>query len=74
MHPSTPQQEQRREARTDTDTWAEKLRRSIDRAAQTPGESIRMCHSQGKTAVYLSEDETHIVEHAPDGTVRRTPL
>ena len=33
-----------------------------------------MCHEQGKTAVYLSEDKTCIVEHPPHGPITRTPL
>ena len=33
-----------------------------------------MCHEQGKTAVYLSEDEHWIVEHPPNGAIMRRPL
>ena len=33
-----------------------------------------MCHAQGKTAVYLSDDGQYIVEHSPAGTIVRKPL
>lgn len=38
------------------------------------GSSIAMCHEQGKTAVYLSEDGTYIVEREPGGALCRLPL
>ena len=39
-----------------------------------PGSGVRMCHEQGKTAVYLSDDGKYIVEHEPSGIIRRLPL
>ena len=39
-----------------------------------PGSGVRMCHEQGKTAVYLSDDGRYIVEHEPSGFIRRVPL
>ena len=51
-----------------------RLDQAIARTTQTPDSGIAMCHRQGKTAVYLSDDETCIVEHPPHGPIRRTPL
>ena len=42
--------------------------------SEEPGSGVRMCHEQGKTAVYLSDDERFLIEHEPNGTVRRVPL
>lgn len=39
-----------------------------------PGSGIEMCHGQRKTAVYLSDDGKYIVEHEPNGFIRRLPL
>ena len=50
------------------------MEQSIAEMARTPGSGIAMCHEQGKTAVYLSEDKTCIVEHPPHGPITRTPL
>ena len=47
---------------------------SIRRMARTPDSGITMCHAQGKTAVYLSDDKTCIVEHPPHGPIKRIPL
>ena len=47
---------------------------SIDEMSRTPGSGVAMCHAQGKTAVYLSDDGKYIVEHSPDGMIIRTPL
>ena len=33
-----------------------------------------MCHEQGKTAVYLSDDGKYLVEHPPHGPIKRTPF
>ena len=49
------------------------IRAEMRRMEHEPGSSIKMCHEQGKTAVYLSDDGSHIVHHAPDGTITRTP-
>ena len=50
------------------------LRQAIEEMSRTPGSGVRMCHEQGKTAVYLSKDGAHIIHHAPDGTIRKTAL
>ena len=50
------------------------LSASIDEMSRTPGSGVAMCHAQGKTAVYLSDDGQYIVEHSPDGTIVRKPL
>ena len=47
------------------------IRASIDEMSRTPGSGVAICHAQGKTAVYLSDDGKYIVEHAPDGTITR---
>ena len=53
--------------------WQRRIDEAIARSTQ-PGAGIAMCHRQGKTAVYLSDDETCIVEHPPHGPIKRTPL
>lgn len=55
----------------DTDGTIECDIRTMD---AEPGSGVRMCHAQRKTAVYLSGDGQHIVEHDPNGTIRRRPL
>ena len=42
--------------------------------ARTPGSGVAMCHEQGKTAVYLSEDGRYIVEHPPHGPITKRPF
>ena len=42
--------------------------------SEEPGSGVRMCHEQGKTAVYLSNDGRSIVEHEPNGLIRHLPL
>ena len=42
--------------------------------SEEPGSGVRMCHEQGKTAVYLSDDGQFIIEHEPNGTIHRLPL
>ena len=49
------------------------LRAGMRRAACEPGSGVKMCHRQGKTAVYISDDGLSIVHHAPDGTITRKP-
>lgn len=39
----------------------------VDEMERTPRGGIAMCHQQGKTAVYVSEDRKYIVEHPPHG-------
>ena len=48
------------------------LRASIREMERAPGSGISMCHRQGKTAVFLADDGTSIVEHAPEGTREET--
>ena len=45
----------------------------IEEMERTPNSGIAMCHAQGKTAVYVSEDGQHIVEHPPHGPITRRP-
>ncbi len=40
--------------------------------AADPQSGVTMCHRQGKTAVYLSQDRRYIVEHPPHGPVKQT--
>ena len=61
-------------ARVDEDAQSQRMLESITEMSQTPGSGIAMCHRQGKTAVYLSDDETSIIEHPPHGPITRTPL
>ena len=49
------------------------LRAEMRRAAREPGSGVKMCHRQGKTAVYVSDDGLSIIHHAPDGTITRKP-
>ena len=58
----------------ENDEREHRMEQSIAKMARTPGSGIAMCHEQGKTAVYLSEDKTCIVEHPPHGPITRTPL
>ncbi len=53
---------------------AEALEQDIRALCAEPGSGVRMCHEQGKTAVYLSRDGRYIVEHEPNGTIRHLPL
>ena len=50
------------------------LRTSIREMERVPGSSITMCHRQGKTAVYLADDDRSIVEHAAEGAREETAL
>ena len=61
-------------ARDDEDAPSLRMLESITEMSETPGSGIAMCHRQGKTAVYLSDDETSIIEHPPHGPITRTPL
>ena len=56
-----------------TTTGQRALDEAIARTTQSPDSGIAMCHRQGKTAVYLSDDGKWIVEHTPHGRVTRTP-
>ena len=46
--------------------------KQIDEMERTPGSGTAMCHQQGKTAVYVSEDRKYLIEHPPHGAIRRT--
>ena len=50
------------------------LERDLRAMEGEAGSGIAMCHRQGKTAVYLSEDGRYIVEREPGGAMRRLPL
>ena len=49
------------------------LDEAIHDMERTPNSGVAMCHAQGKTAVYVSEDGHHIVEHPPHGPITRRP-
>ena len=53
---------------------ARALERDIQAMSEEPGSGVRMCHEQGKTAVYLSDDEQFLIEHEPNGAIRRVQL
>ena len=50
------------------------IEHDIRRMSEEPGSGVRMCHEQRKTAVHLSDDGQYIVEHGPNGYIRRLPL
>ena len=50
------------------------IRQRIAHDSVTPDSGIRMCHAQGKSAVYLSKCGEFIIIHHPDGTIAREPL
>ena len=52
----------------------EPLDQDIRAMSEQRGSGVRMCHEQGKTAVYLSHDGRSIVEHEPHGIIRHLPL
>ena len=59
---------------TDPDTARqaiEALDRQMIADSNDPDSGVRMCHAQGKTAIYVSDDGTCMVWHALDGTIRR---
>lgn len=53
---------------------AEALDQDIQAMSEEQGSGVRMCHEQGKTAVYLSGDGRFVVEHEPSGAIRHLPL
>ena len=55
-------------------TTAQGVSELLEEMERTPESGVKMCHEQGKTAVYLSEDGKYIVEHSPHGAITRTPL
>ena len=55
------------------DTRPQNLDELIEQMDRTPDGNIAMCHAQGKTAVYVSEDRQYIIEHPPHGPITRRP-
>ena len=53
-------------------TMMDAISKRFDEMERTPGSGTAMCHQQGKTAVYVSEDRKYLVEHPPHGPIRRT--
>ena len=49
------------------------LSRRIREMSEQPGSGVRMCHDQGKTAVYISRDHQFMVFHPPNGPIRYVP-
>ena len=43
----------------------------IRELSRTRGSSVEMCHAQGKTAVYLSDDGLDLISHPPNGTIAK---
>ena len=69
--PSCPEKDLRDWSNPDTATKAvAALRAEMLRASREPGSGVKMCHRQGKTAVYLSDDGRSIIHHSPDGTIK----
>ena len=50
------------------------IEKDMDDMQRTPRSGVKMCHEQGKTAVYLSEDKQYIVHEPPNGPITRKPL
>lgn len=46
----------------------------IRELSRTRGSSVEMCHAQGKTAVYLSDDGLDLISHPPNGTIAKNRL
>lgn len=46
----------------------------IRELSRTRGSSVEMCHAQGKTAVYLSDDGLDLISHPPNGTITKNRL
>lgn len=53
---------------------AQEVSELLKEMERTPESGVKMCHEQGKTAVYLSKDGKYIVEHPPHGAITRTLL
>ena len=41
---------------------------------RTPNSGVKMCHEQGKTAVYRTDDGKWLVEHPPHGPITLRPF
>ena len=50
------------------------IEKDIEDMQRTPRSGVGMCHEQGKTAVYLSEDKQYIVHEPPNGPMTRKRL
>ena len=50
------------------------IEKDMDDMQRTPRSGVKMCHEQGKTAVYLSEDKQYIVHEPPNGPITRKRL
>ena len=46
--------------------------KEMDEMERTPRSGVTMCHEQGKTAVYVSDDKQYIINEPPHGPVRHT--
>lgn len=40
---------------------------------RTPGSGVKMCHEQGKTAIYRTDDGKWLVKHPPHGPITLRP-
>ena len=79
LDPERPERHRRRRSKPtvasrapSAPTMMDTIFKRIDEMERTPGSGIAMCHQQGKTAVYVSEDRKYLIEHPPHGTIRRT--
>ena len=45
----------------------------IAQMERTPNSGVKMCHEQGKTAVYRTDDGKWLVEHPPHGPITLRP-
>ena len=80
--PKQPTRPRRRGARSRKPTAAARTYRGsamidaifaqIEKMERTPRSGVAMCHRQGKTAVYLSDDRKYIIEEPPHGPLKRT--
>ena len=50
------------------------IRQDMEEMRRTPRSGVKMCHEQGKTAVYLSADKQYIVHEPPNGPITRRRL
>lgn len=50
------------------------IRQDMEEMRRTPRSGVRMCHEQGKTAVYLSADKQYIIHEPPHGPITRRRL
>ena len=50
------------------------LAESIAWMDRTPDSGVKMCHAQGKTAIYRTADGKWLVEHPPHGPITLRPF